>query len=137
MLLCDHLPCILLVAVCLLSHAHPPSHQKSAAHVTPLQFHWELSHIELHWGQDKQFARQNCDYTFSGLKRMVPRALDSVSVDTIRRNARHCFRSMDAYRRGLPAKLAAYAVKKYKSHRRIPEDVDWEALENDAKDATL
>ena len=101
------------------------------------KFHCELSHIELYWGQAKRFARQNCDYTFSGLKRMVPRALDSVSVDTIRRNARYCFRYMDAYRRGLPAKLAAYAVKKYKSHRRIPEDVDWEALENDAKDATL
>jgi hypothetical protein len=30
------------------------------------------------------------------------------------------------YRQGLDAKKAAFAVKKYKSHRRIPEGVDSE-----------
>jgi len=30
---------------------------------------------------------------------------------------------MDLYRKGISGKLVEYAVKKYKSHRRIPEDV--------------
>ena len=29
---------------------------------------------------------------------------------------------MDLYRHGITGKLAEYAAKKYKSHRRIPED---------------
>ncbi|KAF9455167.1 hypothetical protein BDZ94DRAFT_1278708, partial [Collybia nuda] len=43
--------------------------------------------------------------------------------DTIRHYFRHCWRYMDAYRRGLNVKQAAYAVKKYKSHRRIPANI--------------
>ena len=34
---------------------------------------------------------------------------------------------MDLYRHGVTGKLAEYAAKKYKSHRRIPENV-WEEL---------
>jgi hypothetical protein len=30
---------------------------------------------------------------------------------------------MDLYRKGIDGKLVEYAVKKYKSHRRIPEGV--------------
>ena len=30
---------------------------------------------------------------------------------------------MDAYRKGISGKLAEYAVKKYKSHRRIPDTI--------------
>ena len=34
---------------------------------------------------------------------------------------------MDLYRHGFTGKLAEYAVRKYKSHRRIPENA-WEEL---------
>ena len=30
---------------------------------------------------------------------------------------------MDAYKKGICGKLAEYAVKKYKSHRRIPDGI--------------
>ena len=40
------------------------------------------------------------------------------------------FRFMDAYRRGLSAKAAMWAVKAQKSHRRVSED-DMRALEAD------
>ena len=30
---------------------------------------------------------------------------------------------MDLYQKGIGGKLAEYAVKKYKSHRRIPDEV--------------
>ena len=42
-----------------------------------------------------------------------------VPLAVIRRAARHCHRFMDCCRQGLEGKLADYAVKKYKSHRRL------------------
>ena len=101
------------------------------------KYHCELNHIERFWSSAKRHARSMCDYTFSGLKLHVPQAHDSVSVDTIRRNARTCYRWMDAYRKGLSTPMAQYAVKKYSSHRRIPAHLDLEmlrvAMEKDAQ----
>lgn len=42
---------------------------------------------------------------------------------TIRKLARKSKRYMDVYRKGLTEKLAEFAVKKYKSHRRIPNEI--------------
>ena len=58
-----------------------------------------------------------------GLLNTVPEALNSIDVNTIRRFARKSWRYMDLYRNGITGKLAEYAVKKYRSHRRIPEYV--------------
>ncbi len=87
------------------------------------KFHCELNFIKMFWDAAKRYTRNNCDYSFKSLERTVPEALNYVPLEQIRRYSRHSWRFMDAYRKGLTGTAALYAVKKYKSHRRIPENV--------------
>jgi hypothetical protein len=61
--------------------------------------------------------------SFKGLKKTVPCALNSIDLTKIHRFARRSARYTSAYELGLSGKAAIFAVKKYRSHRRIPESV--------------
>jgi hypothetical protein len=52
-------------------------------------------------------------------KKAAYQCLDACPVEVIRRFFNRTWRFMDAYRRGLTGKAAAWAVKKQKAHRRV------------------
>ena len=89
------------------------------------KFHPEFNWIERYWGKAKAHTKTMCDYTFEGLKKEVPVALDNIDVLTMRKFARKSFRYIDAYRvrEGDPTEitpqLVEWNVKQYKSHRTI------------------
>ena len=51
----------------------------------------------MYWGAAKKYARDKCDYSWAGLQKTVPEALDSVSLITIKKFARKSWRYMDIY----------------------------------------
>ncbi|KIM89756.1 hypothetical protein PILCRDRAFT_195617 [Piloderma croceum F 1598] len=59
------------------------------------------------------------DGKFTTAKVLVPQCLDLCNTTTIRRFFRKTWRYMDAYSKGLNAQQTAFAIKKYKSHRRV------------------
>ncbi len=90
------------------------------------KFHCELNFFERVWAMTKARAREECDYSFAALRKLVPKIMEQVDVKSVRRMAQRCYRYMDAYRHGLSPALAEYAVRKYTSHRMIPAAVDRE-----------
>lgn len=88
------------------------------------KFHCECNFIERYWGFAKRETRRICSYNFADLLIQVPEVLISVPVTTIRKFARKSWRYMDAYNRGLEGRTAEWAVNKYKSHRRLPENIE-------------
>jgi hypothetical protein len=86
------------------------------------KFHPEFNFIERYWGMAKRYARSKCAYSFKELEAMVPEAILSVSLQTIRRLYNHCWRYIDAYNTdNLQPHQVEWAMKKYTSHRRIKE----------------
>ncbi|KIJ27974.1 hypothetical protein M422DRAFT_270825 [Sphaerobolus stellatus SS14] len=67
--------------------------------------------------------RAAADGTFPTAKRLVPEILDSCPVKTFHAFFRKTWRYMDAYRKGLNAKQAEFAVKKFCSHRAVGREV--------------
>ena len=103
---------------------------KAGHHIIYLpKFHCELNYIEHLWCAAKAYARSHCTYSFAALKGMVPEALDSVSLATFRRLHRRCQCYMYAYAvrdengEGLTFAQARFAVRKYSSHRKIPDSI--------------
>ncbi|OBZ66756.1 hypothetical protein A0H81_13220 [Grifola frondosa] len=86
------------------------------------KFHCELNPIEMLWGYGKYRYRLAANGKFATARELVPQCLDMADTLTIRRFFRKTWRYMDAYRKGLDARQAAFAVKKYKSHRKTTDN---------------
>ncbi|KAJ7588406.1 hypothetical protein C8J56DRAFT_786124, partial [Mycena floridula] len=74
----------------------------------------------------KAYLRDNCDYTYPTLQENMPKALASVSIQTIRKWELRMRCWMEAYEGGLDAKDAQkkvweFSSKHYTSHRRVRE----------------
>ena len=64
-----------------------------------MQFHSELNPIERCWAKAKQYARAHCDYSFPSLQRIAEQALDSITLDQVRKH----FRKVRDYHRAYMA----------------------------------
>ena len=72
------------------------------------------------WGWIKAHHRNNCKYNYPALKQGFPITLDELMpIAFVRRAFNHCLRFMAGYRVGLTGAVLEYAIKKYKSHRRL------------------
>ncbi|KAH8918299.1 hypothetical protein BT69DRAFT_1309552 [Atractiella rhizophila] len=70
---------------------------------------------------DMNLRPENCRYTFEGLKKNMHAALKSVQLSTIRKFERRTHRWIQAYAEGKDVMQAGFQVRKYSSHRRVPE----------------
>ena len=90
-------------------------------------FHCELNFIEYCWGVAKRYTRENCEYDFESLKRLVPEALAGVSKELIWKYLAWTERIMDPYHSGVIYASPEYdhlVSRRYASHRRISEAVE-------------
>lgn len=84
------------------------------------KFHCELNPIERVWGHSKRYCRAYTNFTLIKLRQIINPALESVSVDLIRKFFRKARDYERAYIEGFKAgKEVHEAVKTYKSHRRV------------------
>jgi hypothetical protein len=61
------------------------------------KFHPELNWIEYYWGACKYFARRRCNYSFTGLREIVPKALESVSPSLVHKYWARSKRILNSY----------------------------------------
>ncbi|KAJ7785138.1 hypothetical protein DFH07DRAFT_907765 [Mycena maculata] len=76
------------------------------------------------WGKAKQLYRLNPPSSKEeDVEKNMLTALDSVTLVDMRKFARRARRFMDAYKKGLDGKWAAWASRKYPGHRTYPEEL--------------
>ncbi|KZT27184.1 hypothetical protein NEOLEDRAFT_1155206 [Neolentinus lepideus HHB14362 ss-1] len=89
-----------------------------------LKFHCELNFIEQCWGYAKRVYREfPASSTEADLVANGTAALNAVPISLMRKFSIRSQRFMDAYRRGLNGSQAAWASKKYRGHRVLPESI--------------
>src|SRR6266540_1544157 len=88
------------------------------------KFHCELNFIEQCWGFAKRIYRLNLELSREDqLEKNVLNAIEAVPLTSMRKFATRSRRFMDAYARGLNGRQAAWAARKYRGHRVLPEGI--------------
>jgi hypothetical protein len=88
------------------------------------EYHCELNYIEMVWAWIKSHHRRNCTYNFKDLERDFPETMmELMPLSFVRKAFNHCLRFMSGYRLGLEGPLLDFSMKKYTSHRKIPDGV--------------
>ena len=88
------------------------------------KFHCEINYIEYLWGFSKRIVRARYPKTLDELKLLVSQSLAACDVSTIRRWERRMWKFIDLYSCDkMTGPLAAYAIKMYRGHRRIPASI--------------
>ena len=62
------------------------------------KYHCEFNYIEIFRGAAKAWCRARCSFNFNDHVKLVPQALDSVSIAKVRKFARKSYRYIDANR---------------------------------------
>ena len=81
------------------------------------KFHCELSPIERVWCHSKKHTRAYANGSIIRLRQLVPKGLNSVTTEMIKKFFRTCRDYECAYREGLQGKAVEEKVKLYKSHK--------------------
>ncbi|KAF8226685.1 hypothetical protein L208DRAFT_1300624, partial [Tricholoma matsutake] len=88
------------------------------------KFHCETSFIEQCWGNAKQrYCLLPLTSKEEDLEWNVIACLDDIPLISMRRYVTRSLCFMDAYRKGLNGKQAAWVAKKYCGHRMIPDSI--------------
>ncbi len=83
------------------------------------KYHCEINPIERNWCHAKKHSRAYCNGSITRLRRIVPEALETVTLDMMNKFFVTCRDYERAYREGHTGKGAIDAIKVYKSHRRV------------------
>jgi len=88
------------------------------------KFHCELNFIEQCWGRAKSVYRTYPESSREDqLEANMLMALESIPLPMMQKFANRSLRFMDAYCRGLNGKQVAWASRKYRGHRVLPESI--------------
>ena len=100
---------------------------EAAHHLTIFypELHCELNFIERLWCAAKRHAREQCEYSLDGLRKVLPAALSSGTSISINRYCNHCSRIMDAYSEGFKCGTNAFTDHVYKGYHHVVDKSKW------------